>query len=329
MMIDHVVLRVIEESVMLQQRILERSALDGINLHVGRDSAASIHGASAIGEFDLAEVNGKDETKINKPETLAARRVDPAMFPNAIMDKILRAKKPLAGHLFVWEETEVESSDHSRLWLVENQKKGRAELWRTHELTRIIRTGEVRRMQGCEVAYSHMGSSHEYAYGLVYIAAAEAWAQLRLQELKGLRNDVGDFDPPEDVIDDAKLPDLPWGRANRHEMLRLIIAAGMAPTLQSAEPAAPAIEPNVRLLVQEAAAPAAENSEPTAELWEHLNDELDRWTTASPKILSCAIDDALRLKPPHGFNTQGLIIRLERVSELFSDLIKNLKGTGA
>ena len=53
-MIDHVVFGVVEESVMLQQRILERRALDGIDLHIRSNSAAAVHGASAVGELDLA-----------------------------------------------------------------------------------------------------------------------------------------------------------------------------------------------------------------------------------------------------------------------------------
>ncbi|MGA8607996.1 MAG: hypothetical protein WB616_14010 [Candidatus Sulfotelmatobacter sp.] len=46
-----------------------------------------------------------------------------------------------AGHLFVHELFGYSPHDHSRTWLVEDLKTGKAELWRTSDLSRIARRG--------------------------------------------------------------------------------------------------------------------------------------------------------------------------------------------
>src|SRR5579863_5165403 len=54
MVSDHIALREIEKCVVLQQRVLKVIALQRRDHHIGRDAAAAIDGASAIGEFHLA-----------------------------------------------------------------------------------------------------------------------------------------------------------------------------------------------------------------------------------------------------------------------------------
>ena len=162
----------------------------------------------------LNEVHGvREYEKFDPLETTKCRLSSDTQEPETAEHKQeMHAEQLLADYLYVWEKTSVESADKSYLWLVENQKTGRAELWRTHELTRIIRTGEVKRRQNCEVAYGHNDSPAFRAYGLLYIAAAEEWAQLRLQELKGLRSDVGDFIPPQNPADQpTATPETPTG----------------------------------------------------------------------------------------------------------------------
>ena len=51
--VGQVVWRKVEEDIVDQQRILERSGLGGINLLVRGDTAAAIYGTSAVGELDF------------------------------------------------------------------------------------------------------------------------------------------------------------------------------------------------------------------------------------------------------------------------------------
>src|SRR5277367_3957849 len=51
MMSYHVMLCKIEESVMLQERILEVIALGGLDFYIGRDAAAAVNRAAAVGEL--------------------------------------------------------------------------------------------------------------------------------------------------------------------------------------------------------------------------------------------------------------------------------------
>src|SRR5580704_7417890 len=53
-MINHEVLGIVEEGVVLQERILERIALAGIELHIWHNAAPTIDGAAAVGKFHLA-----------------------------------------------------------------------------------------------------------------------------------------------------------------------------------------------------------------------------------------------------------------------------------
>src|SRR4051794_40467617 len=46
-----VVLREVEERVMLQESVLKVIALDGIDLHVGHDTAAAVNGAAAVSQL--------------------------------------------------------------------------------------------------------------------------------------------------------------------------------------------------------------------------------------------------------------------------------------
>src|SRR6266849_11140455 len=50
-MSDDEVLRKVKERIVLQERVLKVIALDRLYLHVGSNSAASVHGAPAVGQL--------------------------------------------------------------------------------------------------------------------------------------------------------------------------------------------------------------------------------------------------------------------------------------
>jgi hypothetical protein len=120
----------------------------------------------------LNEIHDKDEAKVN------TRFKDTDKVPSAKTPVFARER---VGDIYVWEETEVDSTDHSRIWLVENLKTGLAELWRTCDIRRL-KNGETPKLNMCEMAYTHSGDKEA---GLQYWAEKVAWAQERLAELKG------------------------------------------------------------------------------------------------------------------------------------------------
>src|SRR2546430_9722168 len=73
MVIDHVVLGEVEERIVLQERILEMRALDGVDLDVGGDAAAAVHGAAAVGQFDFA-VRGSLAVIVGAIEIIVVQR---------------------------------------------------------------------------------------------------------------------------------------------------------------------------------------------------------------------------------------------------------------
>jgi hypothetical protein len=132
----------------------------------------------------LAEKNGKDESKTNittgnmytrsKVETTHEKRI-PIPIGTSVK-----------GY-HIWEEfdtDDVVASDHSHVWLLENLKTGKAELWKSCTVRRLLKGLKTHRGNDGE-AYEHGWDYDKRESGMNYWASRTAWAQLRLAELKG------------------------------------------------------------------------------------------------------------------------------------------------
>ena len=139
----------------------------------------------------LAEIHGKDESKVNDRYKNPMYAVETTPENKVEKTPVIAGEK--VNYIFVWEQTdEVESTDHSKVWIIENLKTGLAELWRTCDIRRL-KNGETPKLNKGEMAYDvHNGADNKEA-GLAYWAEKTAWAQERLAELKA---DVPQTVPP-------------------------------------------------------------------------------------------------------------------------------------
>jgi transposase-like protein len=124
------------------------------------------------------EEQPKPDELVNALATLVSVHQQPAK-------KFMVKERETIQEMYVWEMTDVDSTDHSHIWLVENLKTGEAELWRTCDIRRL-KQGLTPKLSLCEMAYRHSdpNGSNEKEAGLTYWNEKLVWAQKRLAELK-------------------------------------------------------------------------------------------------------------------------------------------------
>ena len=88
------------------------------------------------------------------------------------------------GDIKVWAPAPFDSTDGSRLWLVERLKDGTPHIWRSCDINRL-RRGLEPKVNKCEMWYRHSDTREEVAAQMeMYFKPAMAWAEKTLKHLK-------------------------------------------------------------------------------------------------------------------------------------------------
>ena len=89
------------------------------------------------------------------------------------------------GSIKVWDgPLEFDSTDGSRLWLVERLKDGTPHIWRSCDINRL-RRGLVPKVNKCEMWYRHADTKDEVEQQMKeFYEPAMAWAEATLKRLK-------------------------------------------------------------------------------------------------------------------------------------------------